>query len=141
MYPTKKQHTEIKKWNHLDFINLVEFIKPLWCYNDFIRVRWENHKVLGWRYIVTFITGGDSGNEYIINALLKNRYVELFYYSKWERGGLHEFTFSPQGAGYKLASDFCKENSISRQAIYKSKHKYKFIYIKKHTVFVKPLNE
>jgi hypothetical protein len=39
---------------------------------------------------ITFTTGGWSGCEELINRLLDNFYIKMFY-SMWRRGGLHQF--------------------------------------------------
>lgn len=54
---------------------------------------------------VTFVTGGWSGCEDLINAVLGIVHLKHMYYAKWERGGLHVFvvpvshlTLSPTGS-------------------------------------------
>jgi hypothetical protein len=141
MYPKRDELSKIRTWNHMDFVNLIEYVHELWCYPNFVKKEWKNDKIWGWQYHVTFITGGWSGNEDIIRALLKNTFVELLCYNEWKRGGLHGFIYKPASSGYELVSDYCKKNNISRQAIYKSKHKYSFIQANKRTVFVKRLND
>lgn len=40
---------------------------------------------------ISYSTGGWSGNESIINAMLKNFYINQFMYYSWHRGGHHVF--------------------------------------------------
>lgn len=42
-------------------------------------------------HIITFVTGGWSGCEDFIGAVLGNMMLRVMYYSAWKRGGWHEF--------------------------------------------------
>lgn len=74
-------------------------------------------------------TGGWSGNEVIISALLQNRMFITMWYKKWERGGHYYFEINPFNCGYMLVSKYAKEKKISRQAIFKRKDKFDWVII------------
>ena len=139
-YPTKKELTQIKQWPIEDFIGLINFICDLWCYNSEIHCEWIKDRIFGYRLRLDLRTVGWSGNEDIIEALLKNTMFNVLCYAEWKKGGQHVFEIDPVNVGYKRVADFCKEQGISRQAIYQSKKKYLFIKASNKVVFVKPKN-
>ncbi|WP_159601627.1 hypothetical protein [Agromyces humi] len=63
---------------------LVELISGLWRPEDFVTVTPGDDAVK-----VRFVTGGWSGNEELIGAL--DRTMLRLFWSKSERGGLHEY--------------------------------------------------
>lgn len=83
-YPTDETLENIKQWPHKDSFNgLVEYVQGAW-----------NH---GYGYMIqgdgkfTLVTGGWSGNESIVDALLEN---PLFWAKYWKasfRGGSFDF--------------------------------------------------
>ena len=139
-YPEEKELKKIKEWEIYDFINLIDYIRDLWNYNRYIKCFWHNDNKLGYTMRLELVTCGWSGNESIIEALLENNMFKLLWYAEWYRGGKHVFEINPANVGYKLVSDYCKENKISRQAIYQNKHKYLFIKASEKIVFVRSLN-
>ena len=91
-YPEEKELRMIRKWDIKDFPLLLEFIEKRWTYHDFIKKevikdRITNRDLLQW----TLITGGWSGNESLVNALLGNRLFEISWSYQWTRanGGQH----------------------------------------------------
>jgi len=135
-YPDKKELKKIKEWEIHDFMNLIDYIKDLWSY-DSIKCYWRNTNKSGYKLTVELVTVGWSGNEDIIEALLENNMFRIMWYAEWHRGGKHVFEIDPEHVGYKLVSNYCKENKISRQSVYQSKHRYYFIKVSKKIVFVR----
>lgn len=45
--------------------------------------------------VLHYATGGWSGNESIIAAMLENALLRLMNYYAWKRGGLHSFLIKP----------------------------------------------
>ena len=83
-YPTEESLEKIKKWeikSDDDFEKLMDFIKKLWYYPDFLKKN-KNKEY-------TLITGGWSGNEDIIGAMKNNIILHITYWKSSERGGKH----------------------------------------------------
>lgn len=79
-YPTNKQLDAIKKWDPLDSHGLLEYVRELWAYPDYVKVKGKKY---------TFATGGWSGNEDIIAALEKNLVFHAICWYASYRGGKH----------------------------------------------------
>lgn len=88
-YPTEESLEEIKK---LTFEEAKEFILSLndedLPYASIWRKDTEDE------IVVYYATGGWSGNEDIISAMLSNPNINMFLYSEWHRGGRHGFKWS-----------------------------------------------
>jgi hypothetical protein len=87
-YPTDYAIEKIETWK-IDgkletYISLMDFIKSLWRYPDYILEDPENH-------VYTLITGGWSGNEQIVYAMKQNMLLNCFYWFSSERGGKHVY--------------------------------------------------
>ena len=81
-YPTKKQLKVIKNWDATDFDGLMEYLKSVWHWPEYVtQVGKEYH----------LSTGGWSGNEDIIYALSKNYMFWALYWSHSRRGGHYVF--------------------------------------------------
>jgi len=119
-YPTKLELTQIKNFNpnKANVFEFLEWLKDIWTYDSF-NTKWVNNKAFGLCFRVELATCGWSGNESIIEALLNNVYFKHMWYAEWQRGGLHIFEINTASMGFMLVADYCKENKISRQAIYK----------------------
>lgn len=139
-YPEQKELQKIKDWDVYDFINLIDFVRDLWNYNKHIKCYWHNKNKTGYTMRLELLTCGWSGNESIVDSLLENNVFKMLWYAEWHRGGKYVFEIDPVNVGYKLVSDFCRENKITRQAIYKQKRKYLFIKVSEKIVFVKSAN-
>jgi hypothetical protein len=139
-YPTKDELNKVKNWPVEDFAGLINMIRDLWQYNSEIKAEWFKDRLFGFKLRLTLCTVGWSGNEDVIEALLKNKMFTILWYAEWYRGGKYVFEIDPVNVGYKLISIYCKEKSISRQAIYQSKDKYDFIKVSEKVVFVKAKN-
>lgn len=88
-YPTEYALEKIAGWKvdtYDKFLSLMEFIKTLWYYPDYIVENGESF---------TLITGGWSGNEDIIYAMKQNVLLHCFYWYSSERGGKH--VYAPMG--------------------------------------------
>lgn len=81
-YPTKAELKKIAKWDFNDFAGLMEFVKELWHWDDYIEQDGNIYKLH---------TGGWSGNEDIINALAKNSLFWLMCWVESRRGGHYIF--------------------------------------------------
>jgi len=86
------------------------------------------HRAFGKGYKITFITGGWSGNEDLVNAIKINPISQLCYI-KWESGGLHEFFINPNSFGYYTQSDLARKLGVSRQYINRNKDDYEIMKI------------
>jgi hypothetical protein len=139
-YPEKHELDKIVKWEGDNIIEIIDFIESLWYYDDSIKRKWHKDRFFGWCLRFELITMGWSGNESVINAMLRNFIFGTVWYAEWFRGGKHVFEIHPVNIGYRLVSEYCKENNISRQAIYQSKHLYKFIEISPKIRYIKKLN-
>ena len=137
-YPDEKELRMIRKWDIKEFPTLLQFVEERWCYNDFHKrelIKERNNLFLQW----TLITGGLSGNESLISALLGNQLFEMCWYYEWTRGGKHVFRIDPRNVGFRLVSDYCKENNVSRQWISKAKNKFEYFKLSPNKIFVRPL--
>jgi hypothetical protein len=122
-YPDEKELEQIKYWPYTDLFGLFDFIKERWAYSDWgWKETWVKRKIGEKNEVLSLhiSTGGWSGNEDIIEALLANQMVQVLTYTSWRRGGHYEFEISPEVMGYKPAKDWVKKLNISRQAVYRS---------------------
>lgn len=140
-YPEQEELDLIENWDYKDFLGLLDYLEERWTYGD-----WGFKKVWGKDGLfkkpvinLELHTGGWSGNESLVDALLRNRIISALWYKSWNRGGHHYFEIKP--LGYELVSDYCKENKISRQAVHKSKEKYDWITISAGKNLIKPKKE
>jgi hypothetical protein len=122
-YPEESELSLIEKWDTSDIINLLSFIEDRWWCKDWGFIKsWDKDLIHGKPIIkLELHTGGWSGNESIIYALLKNWMFKTMWYSQWNRGGHYRFEINPCQIGYKTANEIAKEKGITRQAIHKSK--------------------
>lgn len=135
-YPEEKELRAIRKWDVKDFPSLLEFIEQRWTYRDFIKryvVKERDNFYLEW----TLITGGWSGNESLVNALLSNTLFEMCWYWEWSRGGRHVFRIDPRNVGFRLVSEYCKENKVSRQYVSQAKDKFEYFKLSPNKVFIR----
>jgi len=139
-YPDEFELERIEKWDVNDFPELLNYIEDLHIYKDYIerRIVKEDYKpyrpLLEWH----FSTGGWSGNESLIYALLKNWMFKVMWYYSWRTGGHYVFRINPEGVGFKLVSQYCKENNVSRQYVSQAKDKFDYFRLSKNKVFVRP---
>jgi hypothetical protein len=83
-YPEEDELEMIRCWDPLDFQGLFDYLKDLWYYPDYIKQNGRDLEIH---------TGGWSGNEEIMGAVMKT----MFWYVCWvrqERGG-HYYLMLP----------------------------------------------
>lgn len=141
-YPDEFELERIEKWDVKDFPALLEYIEGLHIYKNYvtrhiIRTAWKpyNH-ILEWR----FSTGGWSGNESLIYALLKNWHFKAMWYYSWRTGGHYVFHIDPRQVGFKLTRDYCNDHNVSRQWISKAKDRFEYFRLSPGKVFVRPIS-
>jgi hypothetical protein len=91
-YPDDQELDRIRAWPAEDPHGLLEFIRSLWRYPEFVRVSYPHGLPadLGRpRYHLS--TGGWSGNESIIGALEANQVFWSMCWFSSQRGGHYEF--------------------------------------------------
>jgi len=90
-YPKACELRKITKWDYNDFQGLIEYVEERWKYFD-----WGYFRRTRKRYYLS--TGGWSGNESIVAALMKNL---MFWSCCWvssKRGGHYVFEIrKPKG--------------------------------------------
>lgn len=82
-YPSDEDLLKIEEWPYQDFPGLMKFVKSIWWHPDW---GWT---INGNKYNIS--TGGWSGNEDIIGALMRNKMFWLLCWVSSRRGGHFEF--------------------------------------------------
>lgn len=82
-YPTEEALDTIKNWNYQDVPGLIDFIRSLWKWPEYIEIT-EDKKL-------EISTCGWSGNESIIYALESNSIFWHMYWESSDRGGHYVF--------------------------------------------------
>ena len=86
-YPEEHELKMIEKWEYTDFPGLMKYIEELWSYPQYWK---ETHIDPNYtKYEIS--TGGWSGNEDIVGAMMSN---SMFWMNCWlisTRGGHYEF--------------------------------------------------
>ena len=89
-YPEVFELEKIEQWDYKDFVNLIDFIEERWTYAEsgYFSKEWTKDDIHGMDELtVNMSTAGWSGNESIIESLLKNRLFCMCWYYSWRRGG------------------------------------------------------
>lgn len=73
-----------------DVIDLLDLVKDMWSYPERANQKVVSHWGEPYRKY-TFSTGGWSGNESLIDAVLEIDFFKSLYLKKWEAGGYYEF--------------------------------------------------
>jgi hypothetical protein len=99
-YPTEETLTLIKEWPHNDFPALIQFVAAAWKWGGLRKTPsliepLFNKRHLDDDYWWCGATGGWSGNESLIGALMDNSIFWLFCWSASVRGGYYEFHVKP----------------------------------------------
>ena len=121
-YPDDQELEIIEKYPLRDVFHLTDLVNELWAVagtrSEWIKgvLHYELH------------TGGWSGNESIIEALEKNRFVDRFCV-KWLRGGHWYFEIDPRHVGFMPVSELAKKKGISRQWIHKESDSYDWLKV------------
>lgn len=137
-YPEEGELKLIERWNPREFMALIEYIQERWTYPNMFNKKWTNSSGQ-WTLELELITGGWSGNEDIIKALLKNLMFS-YWYSEWKRGGYHKFEINPCQVGYIRTSEYCRQKGAYKQYIYSpaGKRKFDWIIVSENIRFIKP---
>lgn len=137
-YPEESELDLIEKWDYNDVFNLLDYVRDRWAYNDCFRAEWDKDNFLkSPTLILELVTCGWSGNESIINALLRNDFINHFCYAEWKRGGYHKFEIKAQSIGFIPVAEMAKKKKISRQRIHHSAHLYDWITMGKRNKLVR----
>jgi hypothetical protein len=126
-YPKQHELDRIEKWDFLDVFNLIEFITSRWAFHDWgIKKYWSKK---GEREVLKLElhTAGWSGNEDLINSLLRNQMFAMMWYQSWRRGGHYYFEINPVNVGFMTVMEFSTKEKISKQAISKYKERYEWL--------------
>jgi hypothetical protein len=129
-YPSEQDLEMIEKWPLRDVFGLLNFIDDLWQY----KVDFRTWKKGALHYELH--TGGWSGNEEIIKALEKNRFVERFCVM-WKRGGHWYFEINPAYAGFIPVSEMAKKRGTSRQAIHQQHDMYDWLKVGERNLYIR----
>jgi len=123
LYNTNKELRLIEKWDVKEVFTLLDYIEGLWWNKEWGFIKKWGRDDLHNKPVVKLElhTGGWSGNEDIINALLKNQMFTMLWYSQWNRGGHYKFEIDPFNIGFEPAGEIARKKGITRQAIHKSK--------------------
>ena len=139
-YPEENELFLIEKWDTSDVINLLSYIEERWWSADWgFNMKWGKDHIHNTRPVIylELHTGGWSGNESLIYALLNNQMFNIMWYSQWNRGGHFRFEINPYQVGYKTANELAKEKKVTRQAIHKSKD-YDRIQVSDRLILFRP---
>ena len=87
-YPDEESLKQIKEWDILEngVLGLLDIVKE--------NTKWADRQIThrGKRVVYyTYHTGGWSGNEDVIKALMRNFFFRSLYWEKTERGGHYYF--------------------------------------------------
>jgi hypothetical protein len=83
-YPTDEQLSKIELWPTTNMVGLAQYVVEVWQ-NDFGQATLNPAKTY-----MRLITGGGSGNEYIIEALSSTLFWQVFWAASY-RGGVYAF--------------------------------------------------
>jgi len=81
-YPEEYKLKKIAEWDYHDFKGLMDYVYDLWKYPQY----WTNENGK-----ISISTGGWSGNEDIIAALMQNKMFWACCWMSSKRGGHYEF--------------------------------------------------
>lgn len=127
-YPDDDELAKIENWDWHDAMGLINFVVGRWNWQDWgVKQKWAKDSTLkrSWVLHLELHTGGWSGNESLINAVLRNRMITaVLNYRMWRAGGHYYFEFNPKSNGFLTASEYCKEHNVSRQYVHQNKSKF-----------------
>lgn len=87
-YPEESELKQIAEWPWRDIPALLEFVQLRWSYPNYW---WQEGDILN------VSTGGWSGNEDLINAMMQNRMFVAICWISSRRGGHYKFDLSRAG--------------------------------------------
>jgi len=82
-YPDDEDLEKVENWDYKNFPGLIDYMEEIWSPYGSITREGE---------LVTFATGGWSGNESVIGAAEKNLMFRAMCWEKSERGGLDVYS-------------------------------------------------
>lgn len=138
-YFTLEELEKIKKWEHTDVLNLIQYLHDVWAYADSggFKKYWIKEHRNSMILIIELHTSGWSGNEDLINALLENKAFKNLWYFRWERGGHHWFKINFYQLGYLNVTEYCKINKLDRRRVSDNKSKYDWIIVSENKRLIK----
>ncbi len=138
-YPEESELEFIKTWDVHNVMNLLSYLEARWWCADWgFEMNYGRDPIHDKKYPIIKLklhTGGWSGNELLIDALLSNQMFKMMWYCQWNRGGHYRFEIDLYNVGYKSANELAKEKGISRQAIHKSKEYERIQIAPRHILF------
>jgi hypothetical protein len=84
-YPEESELKRIAEWPYTDIAGMLAFVQPRWSYPD----RWWTEGD-----VLHLSTGGWSGNEDLVGAMMENRMFMALCWISSRRGGHYEFDLS-----------------------------------------------
>lgn len=90
-YPTEETLKQIEEWPHKNYSELMEYVRETWWHPDLCDGPYNdlnNTTKNTWR----LSTGGWSGNEEIVGAMMNNNMFWLMCWEQSRRGGHYTFT-------------------------------------------------
>ena len=140
MYPTRQQLKEIKFWSTADVFGLLDYIEGIVWGRDFaIKRYWGKDDISGKDDVLywEFHTGGWSGNELIIDTLIARSDFKVLFWHSWRRGGHYYMQIDPRAVGYKKINDFLEQHGISRQLVWRDRHRFDVLRVSKKKSYVR----
>lgn len=139
-YPEQHELDLISGWDYKDVFNMLDYIGDRWNYGDWGFKREWKYNDLFKRYELhlELHTGGWSGNEDLINAIMENEWFKRLWYAEWRRGGHYKFIINPFNIEFKAVAEYCKDNKVSRQYVYKIKDRFEWIIISHNKRLLRP---
>ena len=90
-YPTEEELEEIRTMDYKDWKSCIEKIQALWIWDDMVYTTTESSLDEPDTTILHINTGGWSGHEDVMSALMDNRMFWTCYWKLSQRGGHYEF--------------------------------------------------
>ena len=90
-YPTEEELKRVAEWDRHDPKGWLEFVKSIWWAADWGWTETLEFAASGWSRLHHVSTGGWSGNESIIGAMLDNRTLWAQVWESTRRGGHYVF--------------------------------------------------
>jgi len=139
-YPEQRDLDLIRAWDCEDVFNLINYLYNCWHFQAWgFKQEWKYDNILNsYKLHLGLHTGGWSGNEELMGALLDNNILRSLWYAEWRRGGHYKFEINPFNVGYKLVAVYCKDNNVSRQYIHKIKDRFDWVIISKNKRMIRP---
>lgn len=134
-HPSEKTLNKIQNWDVLkDIVGFLIMIESNHVYDSYlinktVKDPYSRRLILE----INFSTAGWSGNEDLVYSVLKNEMFKLICYYSWRKGGHYVFRIDPIAFGFKPIKQFCQEENISRQYVWRSEKFEKWTLPKRKT--------